>query len=311
MHGKISLTSEAGHLTSFVVEIPLQKVETLPLATSLLNEAAQKKETTGNKKGLQPGDAELPLLMIVEDNDELRAFLAESMRLTYRIVEAADGLKAWEVILNELPDVIISDVMMPGQDGFDLCKQCKTDNRTAHIGFILLTSKAAHEARLQGLSTGADDYISKPYNQQELELRVLNLLQLQHKIRQHLQAQVLTTEPQQSERVITDPFLIQLYKEIDAKIDDAELGVDYLCKVMAMSRSTLNRKLKALLDISTNDVIRQYRLQNATTLLLHGDDITTAAYKVGFSSPSYFTQCFKDQYGVTPSEYLARQMNQH
>jgi len=311
MHGKISLTSEAGHLTSFVVEIPLQKIETLPLAASMLNEATLKKETTENKEALQPGDAELPLLMIVEDNDELRAFLAESMRPTYRVVEAADGLKAWEVILNELPDVIISDVMMPGQDGFDLCKQCKTDNRTAHIGFILLTSKAAHEARLQGLTTGADDYISKPYNQQELELRVLNLLQLQHKIRQHLQAQVLATEPQQSERVITDPFLIQLYKEIDAKIDDADLGVDYLCKVMAMSRSTLNRKLKALLDVSTNDVIRQYRLQNATILLLHGDDITTAAYKVGFSSASYFTQCFKDQYGVTPSEYLARQMNQN
>ena len=304
MQGEIILQSSPGLPTRFIVEIPMQKAaahtsieKMLPSAESSVDPAAT--------------DIETPLLMLVEDNDELRAFLAESMRPHYRIVEAANGLLAWEIILNELPDIIISDVMMPGQDGFDLCKQCKTDNRTAHIGFILLTSKAAHEARLQGLTTGADDYITKPYNQQELDLRIVNLLKLQQTVRQHLQAQVLTTELQKTESVISDPFLIQLYKEIDAKIDDAEMGVDYLCKVMAMSRSTLNRKLKILLGISTNDVIRQYRLQNATSLLLGGDDITTAAYKVGFSSPSYFTQCFKEQYGVTPSEYLGRQMNQN
>lgn len=107
---------------------------------------------------------------------------------------------------------------MPGQDGFDLCHQCKNDNRTAHIGFILLTSKTAHDARLKGLETGADDYIIKPFNQNELELRVANLLQLLQKVRQHLQAQLITTVPQETAPVITDPFLIQLYQEIDAKL---------------------------------------------------------------------------------------------
>ena len=301
MNGEIKLESKPGSHTRFTVEIPLQKVETHTLATTV------KPVLTELREQLKSNDFEAPLLMIVEDNDELRSFIAESMQQYYRVIEAADGLKAWDIILNELPDVIISDVMMPGQDGFDLCRQCKTDNRTAHIGFILLTSKAAHDARLTGLKTGADDYITKPFNQDELELRVANLLQLQQKVRQYLQAQLITTEPQETAPLITDPFLIQLYKEIDAKIDDAELGVDYLCKVMAMSRSTLNRKLKALLDISTNDLIRQYRLQNATSLMLGGQDITTAAYRVGFSSPSYFTQCFKEQYGVTPSEYLSKQ----
>ena len=305
MQGTIKLKSEPGKRTRFIVEIPLQKVDAHPL--TVLAPIIQ----TKNVELFNSADAEAPLLMIVEDNEELRAFLVESMLQYYRVIEAADGLNAWDIILNELPDVIISDVMMPGQDGFDLCQQCKTDNRTAHIGFILLTSKAAHEAKIKGLETGADDYITKPFNQNELELRVINLLQLQQKIRQHLKSQVIATEPQKTEPVITDPFLIQLYKEIDAKIDDAELGVDYLCKVMAMSRSTLNRKLKALLDISTNDVIRQYRLQNATALMLGGKDITSAAYSVGFSSPSYFSQCFKDQYGVTPSEYLSTQMNQN
>jgi YesN/AraC family two-component response regulator len=249
----------------------------------------------------------VPVLLVVEDNDELRAFLMESMRSHYHVIEAADGLKAWDMILQELPDIVISDVMMPGQDGFDLCKICKTDNRTAHIGFILLTSKAAPDARVKGLGTGADDYITKPFQLDELELRTANLLQLRQNQRLYLQSQLITPEPQEKLPVITDPFLVQLYKEMDEILDEPELGVDYLCKKMAMSRSTLNRKLKSLLDISTNDLIRQYRLQKAASLLSSGMDITAAVYKVGFSSPSYFSQCFKEQYGITPSDYVLKQ----
>ena len=248
-----------------------------------------------------------PVLLVVEDNDELRAFLVESMRNHYRVIEAADGIKAWEIILQELPDIIISDVMMPGQDGFDLCRICKTDNRTAHIGFILLTSKAAHDARLKGLEAGADDYITKPFNLEELELRVANLLLLQQKLRAWLQTQLISTSPQEELPVITDPFLLQLYQEMDAQLDNPGLGVDWLCKTMSLSRSTLNRKLKSLLDISANNLVRQYRLQKATSLLSSGVDITSASYKVGFSSPSYFSQCFKEQYGITPSDWVSEQ----
>ena len=228
------------------------------------------------------------------------------MRHRYRVIEAQDGLQAWEMILNELPDTVISDVMMPGKDGFELCKVCKEDHRTSHVGFILLTAKAAHDARLKGLGTGADDYITKPFNLQELELRTANLLQLQQKQRTWLQAQLVTSSPQQELPVITDPFLIQLYKEMDAKLADPDLGVDYLSRSMAMSRSTLNRKLKSLLDISTNDLIKQYRLQQAASLLTSGLDISTVAYQVGFSSPSYFSQSFKEKYGITPSDHISR-----
>ena len=247
-----------------------------------------------------------PLLLVVEDNEELRSLLVETMRNRYRVIEAPDGLQAWEMILNELPDTVISDVMMPGKDGFELCKVCKEDHRTSHVGFILLTAKAAHDARLKGLGTGADDYITKPFNLQELELRTANLLQLQQKQRTWLQAQLVTSSPQQELPVITDPFLIQLYKEMDAKLADPDLGVDYLSKSMAMSRSTLNRKLKSLLDISTNDLIKQYRLQQAASLLTSGLDISTVAYQVGFSSPSYFSQSFKEKYGITPSDHISR-----
>ena len=300
MGGTIKLTSVPGAATNFIITVPFKKVEYKEALTK--NEINIQVNQVANTT-----NGEAPLLLLVEDNDELRNFLVESMRKYYRVIEASDGLKAWDLILQELPDIVISDVMMPGQDGFDLCKNCKTDNRTAHIGFILLTSKAAHEARLKGLGTGADDYITKPFNLPELELRAANLLQLQQKQRNWLQAQLNHTAPADPIPKITDPFLIQLYEEIDAKLDDAELGVDYLCKVMAMSRSTLNRKLKSLLNISTNDLIRQYRLQKAAALIHGGMDIASAGYKTGFSSPSYFSQCFKEKYGFTPSDWVSRQ----
>ncbi|MEO6730236.1 MAG: ATP-binding protein [Ferruginibacter sp.] len=299
MQGTIGLISKPGGYTSFTAVVPMKKVTGL--------ETVKPTGTIIIEKQLTTDKQDAPLLLVVEDNDELRSFLVESMGKHYRVMAAADGLEAWEIILQELPDIVVSDVMMPGRDGFDLCKICKTDNRTAHIGFILLTSKAAHDARLKGLGTGADDYITKPFNLQELDLRTANLLQLQQKQRVWLQAQLIVSAPQEQLPAVTDPFLLQLYKEMDAKLDDAELGVEYLCKTMAMSRSTLNRKLKSLLDITANDLIRQYRLQKASHLISTGSDISTAGYQVGFSSPSYFTQCFKEQYGITPSDYVSRQ----
>ncbi len=300
MQGTIGLDSIPGGETCFLVSVPMKKVigkETMPVTETvhINNQAVSKVEP------------DAPLVLVVEDNDELRSFLAETMRNQYRVIEAADGLKAWEIILQELPDIVISDVMMPGQDGFDLCRVCKADNRTAHIGFMLLSSKAAHDARLKGLGTGADDYITKPFNLQELELRTANLVQMQQKLRNYLKAQLVDATSQDPLPTITDPFLVQLYQEMDAKLDDPELGVDYLSRTMAMSRSTLNRKLKSLLDISANDLIRQYRLQKAAGLISSGLDISSVAYQVGFSSPSYFSQCFKEKYGITPTEHISRQ----
>ena len=299
MQGTVGVESKPGAYTSFTVSIPVKKTKTTQRLQEPGNGIAKK------QSGIRV-EPHAPLLLVVEDNEELRSLLVETMRNRYRVIEAPDGLQAWEMILNELPDTVISDVMMPGKDGFELCKVCKEDHRTSHVGFILLTAKAAHDARLKGLGTGADDYITKPFNLQELELRTANLLQLQQKQRTWLQAQLVTSSPQQELPVITDPFLIQLYKEMDAKLADPDLGVDYLSRSMAMSRSTLNRKLKSLLDISTNDLIKQYRLQQAASLLTSGLDISTVAYQVGFSSPSYFSQSFKEKYGITPSDHISR-----
>ena len=301
MKGSISLQSEPGENTCFRIDIPLQKV-------AEASEAASGKQASSFKESLihETSDNN-PLLLIVEDNEELRSFLAESLNGNYRIMEAANGVDAWKIVIEELPDIIISDVMMPQMDGFELCRLCKTDNRTSHIGFILLTSKAAHSSKVRGLETGCDDFITKPFHLDELQLRLANLLQTQQKVRADLERHLLSTQPKPGIYEVQNPFLKQLFEEMDAKLDDPGLGVDYLCKKMAMSRSTLNRKLKSLLNISTNDLIRQHRLQRATTYLSTGMDITTACYKVGFSSPSYFSQCFKEHYGTTPSDYVLNQ----
>jgi signal transduction histidine kinase/AraC-like DNA-binding protein/ligand-binding sensor domain-containing protein len=295
MKGEIRLASEAGKSTIFTVKIPLQKHK---------GDTIHVQREINTPVPAANGDDETPLLLIAEDNDELRSFIVESMQPHYRVLQTDNGISAAKLALEELPDIIISDVMMPGQDGYDLCHICKSDNRTAHIGFILLTAKAAHDARLKGLGVGADDYITKPFHLEELRLRVANLLQLQQKQRIFLQSTLMNTSPEKDLPGISDPFLLQLYQEMDSKLDDPELGVDYLCKAMGMSKSTLNRKLKSLLDTSPNQLIRQYRLQKASKLLLNGADITSVAYKVGFSTPSYFSQSFKEQYGVTPSEWV-------
>ncbi|WP_132053363.1 hybrid sensor histidine kinase/response regulator transcription factor [Pseudocnuella soli] len=301
MEGNIEVASQPGVLTTFTLQMPLAKA-----AASITDKPALKSTATA----LQADDGQLPLILIAEDNDELRHFLVETLEHRYRVVQASNGLQAWEIVMAELPDLVISDVMMPGIDGFELCARVKEDVRTAHTLFILLTSKAAHDAKLQGIHTGANDYLTKPFQMAELEGRIANLLQQQQKTRAHLKAQLLPSKPTQVLPTTEDVFLKQVYTAMDAKLGDADLNIAYLCSELAMSRSTLNRKLKALLDTSANDLIRQYRLQHSAVLLGSGMDMATIAYQVGFSSPSYFSQCFKEQFGVTPSEYAARLVHQ-
>jgi signal transduction histidine kinase/DNA-binding response OmpR family regulator len=296
MNGQVTVTSKPGKGSVFTVTLPAMRPQ---------EATAQRESPSLLPVNDQVAPTELPLVLIAEDNPELSAFLSESLTGQWRIVTATDGLQAWEMILAEMPDVVISDVMMPGRDGLALCALCKEDPRTSHIGFILLTSRAAHDVKLQGLETGADDYITKPFHLNELQLRVNNLLAFQQKQRNFLKVQALPDQPDPELPTIEDIFLKQLYELLDENLDEPQLNVEYLAKGLAMSRSSLNRKLKSLLDVTANELIRRYRLQKATALLAAGHDIASTSYQVGFNTPSYFGQCFKEQYGLTPSEYIA------
>lgn len=300
MNGTVRAENMENGGARFVVEIPVS-----PVVMSITE-----KIEPGAKEYLHEPSAskELPLILIAEDNSELRTFLTDSLSHKWRIVQSTDGIDAWDKILKEMPDLVISDLMMPGRDGVELCNLCKNDNRTSHIGFILLTARSSHSSKLEGLGTGADAYITKPFHLGELELQIANLLRLHEKLRTHLESRLLPALPQAEPPIVENPFIARLYTLLEEKLDDPQLNVEWLAAATNMSRSSLNRKLKSLMNVSANELIRRYRLQKAAALLSSGADITSTAYKTGFSSPSYFAQCFREEYNQTPSEWISRSL---
>ncbi|WP_339814539.1 ATP-binding protein [uncultured Imperialibacter sp.] len=309
LEGTIKVESQLGKGTAFTLVLPAQKISEsayqLPTNTSPV-----KKETTMADSGDREEPVSMPVLLVVEDNAELRSFIKEGLSSHGHILEANNGKSAWNLLINELPDIVISDVMMPQMNGFELCQLSKQDPRTAHINFILLTAKASQSAKIEGLESGADEYLTKPFNMKELELRVKNLLQEQSNLRKYLLDKVFPKSPESGVDHVDDVFVKQLQKSLDEKLDDTSLNVEALAETVSMSKSSLNRKLKAILNISTKDFIKQYRLKKATTLLLAGHPVSQVSYIVGFDTPSYFGQCFKEQFHLTPSEFVKAHKSQ-
>jgi signal transduction histidine kinase/DNA-binding NarL/FixJ family response regulator/streptogramin lyase len=309
MHGTVKAESHPNTGTVITVVFPAEKAgnSKAPLwqkeiETNIILPFKKTIQANGNKN--ETAEINLPLLLMVEDNEELLAFLSESFTKNFRVLTASNGLSAFQLAKEELPDLVISDVMMPEMDGFELCRRLKTDTITSHIAVILLTAKIAYESRISGLQLGADDYISKPFHFDELQTRISNLLDHQEKQRANYRAQ-LQKDTFSQKNETENPFLKNLYAIIEDMIDDPQLGASKLAEKNAMSLRTLNRKLNTMIGLTAGDLIRQYRLQKSLTLLKEGHNISEAAYMVGFETPAYFSQCFKEQYGVSPRDYFA------
>ena len=244
-------------------------------------------------------------ILVIDDNNNLRENTAEILDLAgYKTLTAENGKQGVDIAVREKPSLIVCDIMMPELYGYGVLHLLRKNAETQNIPFIFLTAKTERSDFRKGMEMGADDYITKPFHLDELKLRVSNLLQLQQRQRTFLQSQVLPPKPVEALPAVNDVFVEQLYKLLDENLNELQLNVDFLASNMAMSRSSLNRKLKSVLDISANDLIRRYRLQKATSMLAQGYDIAATSYKVGFNTPSYFTQCFREQYGITPSAYI-------
>lgn len=299
--GTITVDSVPGQGTTFVVTLPYDKAD----------EAAQ--PTMGTQLAeidtgaTPPDDAPKSRILLVEDNDDLAGFIAQSLSATYHIHRATNGLDGLRQALNHVPDLIISDVMMPGMDGLTLCAKLKTDLRTSHIPVLILTARATREDRLEGLTQGADEYLTKPFQVAELRLRVRNLLEQCRRQRNWVRQQLIGAEPTREPAPVTDPFLTRLYALLEANLSNPRLSVDQLTLELAMSRTNLHRKVKALTGFSANELVRYYRLKAATTLLRQGFNSAQTADQVGFESPSYFAKCFREVYGVTPAEFVRQQ----
>ena len=307
--GEVKVFDNIGMGSVFVIQFPVKHVETqvqLPEERGIPvgNEEDKKMKEEAREETERKN---FPLLLIVDDNEDFRIFMRYSLELQYRVKLAVNGKEAWEMMQEELPDLVISDVMMPQMDGNELCRLIKQDKRTAHIPVILLTARQNTEAKLEGLQTGADDYVTKPFNMTILVLRIRKLIELSryHRVTQGM------IDPAPSEIVITslDEKLIEkAIKYVEDNMSRTELSVEELSRELGMSRVHLYKKLLQITGKTPIEFIRVIRLKRAAQLLRESQlHVSEVAFEVGFNNPKYFSRYFKDEFGVLPSVYQEKE----
>ncbi|TAK65757.1 MAG: hybrid sensor histidine kinase/response regulator, partial [Bacteroidetes bacterium] len=322
-HGTISVTSEPGKGSEFTVTLPLGKshlkqeeivdeptTDVIPVLPKIEGESEVSSEL-GESEILRPlrrtqndNESDKPILLVIEDNADVREYIKSYLFSIYTVLEAHDGAEGVEKAKETIPDLIISDVMMPKMDGYEVCSRLKQDETTSHVPIILLTAKAAKEDKIGGLETGADDYLIKPFDSTELLVRVKNLIESRRKLREKFGKELVALKPAEVVvNTVDRQFLTKVMEAIEQQMGDEQFGVNELADATGLSSKQLQRKLKGLANTTANDFIRSFRLQRAKELL-QKDTTTIAevAYSVGFSSPAYFTKCFSEQFGMTPSE---------
>ena len=316
MEGSISVSSKLEKGTEFTVVLPIKREA--PFKTEHPEQSPLNGEVLVDTEDLpaiiaksSAEDSDLPLLLVVEDNPDVATYIYTILKDQYNIQIANNGRIGIEKAIEIVPDIIISDVMMPEKDGFEVCATLKQDERTSHIPIILLTAKAADEDKISGLEFGADAYLTKPFNKEELFIRLRKLVEL----RKQLQAQYSKHTPETSTngaetkpapspapRPIEDAFLVKLKDMVHEKMVDPNLSIEYLCKKSLLSHTQLYRKLKALTNQTPSQFIRGIRLEEAMKMLKSSElSISEIAYDVGFNDPNYFSRIFQKEFGESPS----------
>jgi len=251
-------------------------------------------------------EVEMPVLLIVEDDKEIRDYIIESLESNYRIFSANNGQKGIKKATKIIPDLIVTDIKMPELSGIELCNQLKEDEKTSHIPIILLTAYTSKKYKLEGLKKGADAYLSKPFNIDELEAQIINLLESRKKLIEKYSGQILLDPIKGTVKDIDEKFLQRVIKAIEEHISDSKFNAEGLSKKIGMSRMQLYRKLRGLTNLTVHELMRSIRLKRAIQLL---EDkrmtITEVAYEVGFNDLTYFARCFRKQYKKSPSEFIS------
>lgn len=303
MKGTIHVESTVGSGSTFSVSLPLQKTDAVSeMTTEPLSKLITEKTDTDDMKLSAAADA--PLLLLVEDNTEIRQLLRSSLGNQYRYEEANHGKEGWDKAIHTIPDLIISDLMMPEMDGMELCAKIKSDVRTQHIPFLMLTAKAGEENKLSGLQTGADDYLVKPFNRSELVARVHNLLQLRDNIRRRIKNTLLTQAAPVQVTSADEQFILKARRLVEDNLNNPQLSVEWLAENLNMGREQCYRKMMGIAGISPSAFIRKIRLQRAAQLLgAKWGPVSQVAYEVGYENLSHFSKAFKEEFGRLPSEY--------
>ncbi|WP_088654435.1 hybrid sensor histidine kinase/response regulator transcription factor [Geofilum rhodophaeum] len=317
MNGSISVLSNGHNGSRFLVYLPWQASD---FQGAEIDELAvfDPEEISGKIQALleEPADKNFfpeasepqedsPNILIVEDNRELALFMANALSGPYGVLTAENGRVGYELARKHLPDLIISDVMMPEMNGIEMCKSIKSNLYTSHIPILLLSAKALLEDQLEGLEFGADDYIPKPFNLSILKAKVHNIIDARKKMRTLFTSEAELPSVNPDSKSLDDKFLAKTYEAMEAHYGNPEFNVELFSEVMFVSRSLLYKKLKALVDLSPNDFITVFRLKKALPLLQSKEmSVNEVAYTVGFNDPKYFSRVFKKFYKKTPSEYL-------
>lgn len=309
MHGGNIMAHSNEKGTTFTVIFPKQDVsQCRPAAIALPAGEKEIASTLVDAEIPAEGGAaeeDCPTVLVIDDNADIRNYIKALLSKEYRVLDAADGAAGIRLAMKYVPDVVISDVMMPGMDGVECCRRLKGELQTCHIPVVLLTACSLDEQRIQGYDGGADSYISKPFSSQLLLSRIRNLIANHRQLRQFFgDSQSIEKAPISD---LDKDFVTRFKSLVGEKMKEPELNVEDLGHDMGMSRVQLYRKLKSLTNYSPNELLRQMRLKKAASLLASSDmTVAEVAYEVGFSSPSYFTKCYKEQFGESPTDFLKR-----
>ena len=311
--GTISVESDEKQGTIFTVDLPMQTCEVTvsvdsPLSSSIgasVSSALNNAQVAEEEEPEKDYDSSKPSVLVIDDNADIRSYVYSLLHTDYTVIEAADGSDGIRKAMKYVPDLIISDVMMPGIDGIECCRRLKSELQTCHIPVILLTACSLDEQRIQGYDGGADSYISKPFSSQLLLDRVRNLIDSHRRLKQFFGDRHTLAKEDVCDM---DKNFVEKFKSLlDAKLGDSNLNVEDLGKDMGLSRVQLYRKIKSLTNYSPNELLRIARLKKAASLLASSDmTVAEIGYEVGFSSPSYFTKCYKEQFGESPTDFLKR-----
>ena len=306
MNGTVSVESEPGAGTQFTITLPVTneaplKEKMTEIETLEFTDSAERFQI--NK--LPPDNTSAPVVLIVEDNRDLTEYLQHILATEYRVVSAADGKSGLEQAFELIPDIIVSDVMMPVMDGIALLERLKSDIRTSHIPVVMLTAKADITSRLTGLEKGADEYLAKPFHEKELRIRLRNLIDMRERMQQHFASLTpYAAHLQDKSLKIENEFIRKIRAFMEENIAAEEFEIQQLCRQMAMSRAQLYRKFKALTGKSVFEYLRTLRLHKAKELLLTSTlNVTQVCFDVGFNNLSHFSRIFTEEFGRKPSDF--------
>lgn len=312
---EISVSSETHKGTEFVLLIPLwddyldedQKVKSIITNDSVKLKTTYEfdEEETSEKHFEEVQDIPKTSILIVEDSSDVRLYLIDLLKSDYTLFEAANGKEGITVAKEKIPDLIISDVMMPEMDGIEFCSKIKSDFLTSHIPVIMLTAKASGESKIQGLETGADDYLTKPFSSKELFVRIKNLLEQRKLLREKFSKEINPVPQKVTSNSLDEEFLQKAFSLVEENIDNVNFDTETFAKEMFLSRMQLHRKLEAITGQTPGDFIRSFRLRKAAQMLKENRlSVTQIAFAVGYNSPSQFSRAFSKQFNCTPTEYL-------